>query len=60
MKEVADSLAGRVALLELEGLCSKELGEVLGETLRTKSPEHVLGRGMFPELWEDLVPNTIH
>ena len=53
MKEVSDSLAGRVALLELEGLCSMELGLDLDKTLNSNSSEYVLARGMFPELWED-------
>ncbi|MBF0502745.1 MAG: ATP-binding protein, partial [Candidatus Riflebacteria bacterium] len=47
MKEVSDSLAGRVAVLELEGLSLKEVGSDKGTI------EHFLVRGGFPELWRD-------
>lgn len=53
MKEVSDSLAGRAALLELEGLCAVELGQQLQEALAQHSPYHVLTRGMFPQLWQN-------
>jgi hypothetical protein len=51
MKEVSDSLAGRCAWFELEGLSGHELAaggvDVAGDLLR------VLVRGQFPELWRD-------
>jgi len=45
MQEVSESLAGRVGVLELEGLSFAEIG-------RSKPPlEQILVRGGFPELW---------
>jgi predicted AAA+ superfamily ATPase len=50
MREVTESLAGRCAVVELEGLCCRELGElVVGES----EPTEILTRGSFPELWRD-------
>jgi uncharacterized protein len=49
MKEVADSLAGRAAILNLETLSLAELGDAAPEWVP------VLARGQFPELWR--VPN---
>lgn len=46
MKEISESLAGRVAIVELEGLSAEELG---GE--RSFSIEDYIYRGGFPELW---------
>ncbi|RIL08372.1 MAG: hypothetical protein DCC75_09105 [Proteobacteria bacterium] len=48
MKEVSDSLAGRVAILNLENLSLSEAG------LKTNSEWHkILHRGFFPELWRN-------
>jgi predicted AAA+ superfamily ATPase len=46
MREVADSLAGRAAIVELENLSSTELG-LAAEADWTD----ILARGLFPELW---------
>ncbi|MBF0407456.1 MAG: ATP-binding protein [Candidatus Riflebacteria bacterium] len=53
MKEVSDSLAGRVAVVELEGLSLNEVG-------LSKFPlEHQIVRGAFPELWRAIdIPET--
>ena len=51
MKEVSDSLAGRCAWLELEGLAAPELERGKVET-RERLVE-VLVRGQYPELWRD-------
>ena len=57
MKEVSDSLAGRCAWLELEGLSAHELG-----TAAPPARERllsVLARGQLPELWRDpQLPHT--
>jgi predicted AAA+ superfamily ATPase len=45
MKEVADSLAGRAAILNLETLSLAELGDAATDW------SVVLARGQFPELW---------
>lgn len=46
MKEISDSLAGRVAILNLENLSAAELA------LTSNSPWfQILSRGFFPELW---------
>ena len=51
MKEVSDSLAGRCAWLELEGLSAHELGAA---NLRWHDQlMSVLVRGQLPELWRD-------
>jgi uncharacterized protein len=54
MKEVSESLAGRCAVLELEGLSAEECGEVMQEQRVKHGAEAVLARGSMPELWEDL------
>lgn len=46
MKEVSDSLAGRVAIGELEGLSLSELDGAEGHDWT-----HILARGQYPELW---------
>ncbi len=46
MKAVSDSLAGRAAIVELEGLSAREL-----RVERGFSTERFLSRGGFPELW---------
>ncbi len=50
MKEVSDSLAGRVDVLELEGLSVNEIHGTLG---REVSLTEILLRGGFPELYQD-------
>ncbi|MBF0441236.1 MAG: ATP-binding protein [Oligoflexales bacterium] len=53
MKGVSESLAGRAAILELEGLGCQEL---LDAGMITASPEvykDIILRGGFPELWVD-------
>ena len=51
MKEVSDSLAGRCAILELEGVAYEEVKDVFDAVVHSQSLEVVLARGMFPELW---------
>lgn len=54
MKAVSDSLAGRVGLMELEGLTSDELGQTLADFLVQHGPAKALARGFFPQLWREL------
>ena len=54
MKEVSDSLAGRVGLLELEGLEAAEIGPPLQDYLKIQGPAKTLARGFFPQLWREL------
>lgn len=54
MKEVSDSLAGRCAVLELEGLSQVELGSLFLERLAEKGISEVLCRGFMPQLWKNL------
>ena len=54
MKEVSDSLAGRVALLELETLAVSELAETFHAERKRMGLAAVLARGFFPALWADL------
>lgn len=54
MKGVSESLAGRVAVFDFEGLSALELCE---DGIIAKSPESLLQllmRGGFPELWQDV------
>lgn len=53
MKEVSDSLAGRAAWLELEGLSAHELGAGGVLAADTASLIRLLCRGQFPDLWRD-------
>ena len=53
MKEVSDSLAGRVALLELEPFSVAELGEDFQATLAKKGVASVIARGLYPQLWKN-------
>ncbi len=53
MNAVVDSLAGRVGLLELEGLDSEELGATLTRFLHTHGPARALARGGLPQLWRE-------
>lgn len=48
MKEVSDSLAGRIAILNLENLSAVELG-----LNRESDLLSLLARGCYPELWRD-------
>jgi predicted AAA+ superfamily ATPase len=51
MREVSDSLAGRVALFELEPL---SLAEIRGQVSTVDSElASTLARGLYPELWRD-------
>ena len=59
MKEVSDSLAGRCAVLELEGLSQIELAHVFDERLKEKGINEILCRGFMPQLWKDLSINPI-
>lgn len=54
MKNITDSLAGRVGLAELDTLSSEELGSYLTEYVSQHGVAKVLARGFFPELWKDL------
>ncbi len=59
MKEVSDSLAGRCAILELETLSVKELGDDFMQMIRKFPPAFALARGGFPQLWKDKnIPST--
>lgn len=51
MQALSESLAGRVAVLELDTLASTEIVAALPEELIL--PEEILWRGGFPELWRD-------
>lgn len=59
MKEVSDSLAGRAAVLELEGLSQSELGDTFWDVLKNKGVTNVLCRGFMPQLWKDLTIDPI-
>lgn len=52
MKGVSDSLAGRVSILDLETLSLREILDSESVSEPMKSPESVLSRGGFPELYE--------
>jgi predicted AAA+ superfamily ATPase len=54
MKSVTDSLAGRVGLMELEGLSAGELGSSLQHYLQKHGPAKTLARGFYPQLWREL------
>lgn len=54
MKSVADSLAGRVGLMELEGLSAGELGSSLQHYLQKHGPAKTMARGFYPQLWREL------
>lgn len=62
MKEVSDSLAGRCAVLELEGLSQAELGPLFHTMLQEKGINEVLCRGFMPQLWKNLYiePGDFH
>jgi predicted AAA+ superfamily ATPase len=51
MQSLSESLAGRVAILELDTLASTEIVAALPEEVIL--PEEILWRGGFPELWRD-------
>lgn len=52
MKEVSESLAGRVAIAELETLSFLELPQKTQEDLRSvQGLAQLLTRGLFPQLW---------
>lgn len=54
MQGVSESLAGRVAIIELEGLSCMELldEKIIGDSF--EEYENLIVRGGFPELWTDL------
>lgn len=54
MKAVAESLAGRVGLMELEGLSAAELGPTLQNYIQRHGPAKTLARGFFPQLWREI------
>lgn len=51
MKGVTESLAGRSAFIELEGLSAEELAPVIQRPAGPLETQRVVGRGSFPELW---------
>ena len=53
MREVADSLAGRCGVAELEALSVQELGVSFVETEQNEGIASVLVRGFMPQLWKD-------
>ena len=56
MKEVADSLAGRIGLCELESFSSYEIRKDFDQYLQEKGPTSVICRGLMPQLWD--IPET--
>lgn len=53
MREVSDSLAGRAAWFELEGLSAQELAQGGVDVRETGELTRLLLRGQLPELWRD-------
>lgn len=53
MKDVSESLAGRVAIMEMEGLSCLELSRELFSKDTMSAYLDLLYRGSFPELWAD-------
>jgi hypothetical protein len=53
MQSVSDSLAGRCAIVDLEGLSFHELARVGGFPASPDAVSRVITRGSFPELWRD-------
>jgi uncharacterized protein len=53
MKGVAESLAGRVAVLELETLSFQELAQAASRPDNATDWVNILVRGGFPDLWRD-------
>ncbi len=53
MREVADRLAGRCGVLDLENLSMGELGPDGNRYLGAHAPGVLLARGFFPQLWKD-------
>ena len=56
MQEVADSLAGRVEILELESLAASEIIDAQGPL----PIEEIVYRGGYPELWRDRSLSSYH
>lgn len=59
MKEISDSLAGRIGLCELENLKLSELKEVGKNFVAEHSHIALMVRGMFPQLWKDSEVDTL-
>ena len=53
MREVADSLAGRCAVLDLETLSAREIASQTRRPEGTGELAALVARGGFPELWRD-------
>ncbi len=54
MREVSESLAGRVAVFDLEGLSAREIGrDAIARNVLNDTPS-ALSRGSFPALWNDI------
>ncbi|MFA5448180.1 MAG: ATP-binding protein [Sphaerochaeta sp.] len=53
MQNISESLAGRVAILELENLSLAEISYVASHTDRLDVLKRVIVRGQFPELWRN-------
>ncbi|MCI5065719.1 ATP-binding protein [bacterium] len=53
MKEVSESLAGRIALLELETFSVHEVEADFLESLETDGMASILCRGLYPGLWDN-------
>jgi predicted AAA+ superfamily ATPase len=53
MQEVGESLAGRIAILELENLSLAEITNHKKTTLVSELLKLVITRGQFPELWRN-------
>ena len=54
MREVADSLAGRCGIAELEALSGHELAASYADVEKTAGIASVLVRGFMPQLWKDI------
>ena len=53
MKEVSESLAGRIALVELEPFSVAEIRKPFMKMLESRGASAVLSRGMYPGLWDN-------
>ncbi|MCU0664443.1 MAG: ATP-binding protein [Myxococcota bacterium] len=61
MKEVAESLAGRCAILELETLSAREIAAADASVSGTNALAALIVRGGFPEMWRDQdIPTDVY
>jgi predicted AAA+ superfamily ATPase len=57
MKEVSDSLAGRIGFAELEPLSLYEINQHIDKKIETIDLLKVIERGFYPELWKEMNRN---